>query len=384
MFFKILIMAFKGNNKVDSYIAFAIASSPILSLIQLLLIHVFQYPEEESTKIRVLLVVVTMLPAIIICFLRRPKLFLCTYIVIIFIMGLTAFIFPENSQYVVEEGLRFFLPTVVPSALCLLCLPSIDVFERMMLKLSWVAFFLLLYFTYSLINGKVLFFTYDMSLSYSALIPAAVLYSQKKVLPYIASFFIFIFIFSLGARGPAVVFLVFIFYDLLANNRKAIIPILIIVFFFISFISLFSDYLESLGFTSRTLKMLLDGEITQDSGRGNLRSLIYKKLNNSPLWGLGLWGDRPIIGAYCHNFFLEMCVDFGYLFGPIIILLFICWLLLLYFKSSKESKKIMMKYVCTIFLPLQLSSSYLSSYSFGMLIGVLLLIHRESFKSKVL
>lgn len=76
---------------------------------------------------------------------------------------------------------------------------------------------------------------------------------------------------------------------------------------------------------SRNFRLLLEGELTYDSGRMPIYRACLKAILDHPLLGKGVGGDRTIFpsGAYAHNIILELCVSLGLVAG----ILVFAWLL---------------------------------------------------------
>ena len=84
-------------------------------------------------------------------------------------------------------------------------------------------------------------------------------------------------------------------------------------------VSALMNWLGVHGFSSRTLQMLLSGEVAVDSSRMNIWNKCWEAITqHSILYGYGAYGDRSILWGgqyYAHNLILEVLLDFGVLFG---------------------------------------------------------------------
>lgn len=367
-----------SKNRLDKYLAFAIASNSLLALLQSTFLHVFKIPMEITTDFRILLTACLMLPAIIVSFLRRPTLFFYTYTVAFFVMIIHSIAFPDNAAYIYSDGFKFFLPTVLPSLLCLMTLSSIEELEKAMTYISWCSFMLVIIYAIAYLKGYVNFSGYDMSLSYSLLLPSVFLYSQRKVYTYFATLLIFVFIVALGSRGAAVFILIYVLLDTIFYNRKMLFPLFCFAVLLIAAIPLLTIILDAYGISSRTLSMLADDNITNLTSRDSLYEGSKILILKNPITGIGLWGDRPIFGIYCHNLFLEILLNFGAIIGGILIVLLISYVIITYFTSLKQNKIIILKYACALILPLMISDSYLTSNNLFMFLGVLFLIRKNN------
>ena len=92
-----------------------------------------------------------------------------------------------------------------------------------------------------------------------------------------------------------------------------------------------------------------------------------------PLVGLGLAGDRLLVGGYVHNFFIEVLAHFGVVMGSILLV----WFMVRLIMSVKNNTKHIHKYEMIIIwialglAPLMVSSSYLININFWILLGLM-------------
>ncbi|MDO5018426.1 MAG: O-antigen ligase family protein [Lagierella massiliensis] len=168
-------------------------------------------------------------------------------------------------------------------------------------------------------------FGYDMA--FIVIFLLASYFYDKKLYKIIMSIPCIILIILQGSRGAFLCILSAIVLLTLynADTKKAKIGTLIFgtIIFFMTYLLLIDNDLKqilysklnSLGFQSRTIDMIISGEVFEDSGREVIYDLIKVKLNKNP-WGFGAYGDRPIVGpyfywGYSHNIFYEMAANFG-------------------------------------------------------------------------
>ena len=364
--------------KADSYIVTAVLIQSLLVLVQQLMISVFQIPEESTTVYRILMTAIPLSLAIIISFYRKWLMFISVYVIASMVLLYNVLVFPQNESFLQYDSLRFLLPVVIPSALCLMCVSRIETVEKVLYKISWIAVMLMLYYVWSLLSGKFVFIGYDMSLSYGLLLPTISLYSRKKWYSICAAFFLFIIIVVLGSRGAAFVFVLYLCYDIFQTNKQLIFPIIVIAGVCMLSLPLFLEWLEGYGLHSRTLELLLSNNINYSSGRDYLAEKISKVFWDSPITGIGLWGDRYILGTYCHNILLELYLNWGIIIATILLLFFFYKLLYVYVHSDINNKNMLVKYFMGMVLPLMFSGSYLISYDFGAFFGILVLINKDN------
>lgn len=363
----------------DILISFAVLIQPTLILLQTVLIAVFSMEAEATTTYRVVLTAVPMTVSILIAAKRRLGLFIVGYFVAIIIMLLHTIIFPINSEYIWGQGLRFFLPVVLPSLLCLLCVRSYEVFEKVLYRVSWLSALVTVFYIISFLRGAFVFSSYNMSFSYACLLPMVSLYLHKKPWDLAVVAVMYLSVLAIGSRGAALYFLLFIVMDLFQNKSKWRWIVLSMMIAFVLFLPFLGNIFESMGISSRTLNMYLNGDLTNDSGRGNIQQYFWNKLWRNPLFGIGVWGDRTLDGtAYCHNVLLEICLDFGLLLGPILLLWLTIKFIKVYFETSKRKRNQLLGYFSALILPLMTSGSYLISNELALFIGICFLVHKDN------
>lgn len=239
---------------------------------------------------------------------------------------------------------------------------------------------------------------YSMQFSYYTLSSAVLCYllGHKKHI-YMLLFFLFIISDLLfGSRGCFLCFTIAIFlYQILFHNSGRRVIVLSI---FISILSilifnyrLMAQTLLGVFPNSRALIYLSVGDIHM-SGREKYYVNIWEAIKESQFYPHGLYSDRffmanfhgrysmeDIYGSYAHNILLEVLYQFGWI-----------GFFVLYFMMSKliESYKMIKKdnddmkflwIIATSFCVGQLlvSASYLTSVSFGLLVGVLMLASKR-------
>jgi len=95
--------------------------------------------------------------------------------------------------------------------------------------------------------------------------------------------------------------------------------------------------------------------------------------------GWGLAGEVSILGAYSHNFFIEIMISSGVILGSIIIMIYIYHLIKNIQLSNKESRLLIIFWFSIGFIPLLVSGTYLTSIQFWVLLG---LIINKNFKKE--
>lgn len=90
---------------------------------------------------------------------------------------------------------------------------------------------------------------------------------------------------------------------------------------------------------SRTLKSLVEGDLTNDNGRDRIYEILRSSLEKAGLFrGYGVYGDRYLLDAtfYSHSLIYEILISFGIFFGVILLLLMFSALLCAFIKFRKK------------------------------------------------
>ena len=360
---------------------FAVLSQSVFGLLQIMMVDLFHFPEEAANRFRVYIVAITMGYAIVYGLIKIPKRFLIAYSGTFIVLLLTVLLFPQNQEFLESEAIKFTLPLVLPSFLCLTCVGDFDRVENLFYKVSWVSFGLAVIYAYQIFTGGYVFNNYSMSFSFSLLLPTLVLYTKNNVFAKMAALFLFVEIVFLGSRSAAVVIVIYIILESLFHNRKYILPVALLAIAAVAYLSYISVFFESYGIESRTLMLMQsdEGLIGHMSHRDEIYDLCKAKLMQNPVLGVGLYGDRLFLnGSTSHNFILEVLLNFGVLIGGAFILCLIIYLFKTYKKATRENRIYFVRYFCAVMIPLMVSGSYLKDYNLGLFLGICFLLNRQN------
>ncbi len=181
-----------------------------------------------------------------------------------------------------------------------------------------------------------------------------------------------------GSRGPLLNIAIFLaIYILLTTSetKNKIIYFSLIVIctlvFLMSYRIILStavNILETFNLPSRTIMKLLEGSISEDSGRNVIWSAAINMIKENP-FGYGAMGARHVIYqihivGHPHNFFLEILIDYGVIFGVAIILILFLGAVRIFFDKNIGE----WRYVFLIFFAYacQLLTSYTYWHSMGL------------------
>lgn len=191
-----------------------------------------------------------------------------------------------------------------------------------------------------------------------------------------------------GSRGTVLCIMAYLLLYAITNMKKNIILIVILTIMavgaFYNYDKIIDGTIEMLAnynIYSRTLAKLQKGEIADDTGRGKIKEVAIENLENKPLLGLGLGVERIYINkeinnmnrdmssCYPHNLIVEILVQYGYIVGGIIITYLSYLLLETIIKGNKVERDFVIIFFSMEIVRLFLSSSYISSPLFFLLLG---------------
>lgn len=293
---------------------------------------------------------------------------------------------------VISQGIEFIKFGLIPLYLSLNKF-DYDSFISYWYKFSIVNFIVLVFYIPSVINNKVNYMVFGVSLVYSFVGVIAYFYFKNKfkILNLIIAITILALIFIFGNRSSLLICIsIWIFIKLyrIKDNLKKI-----FILFFITIISIslyiniydilksINMFLQNLGIKSYSISkyiMAIDkGLIESASGRNNLVNLSVDIIKNNPFKVHGLKYFTYSTGEiYPHNLILDLSITFG-LLGCIFI---ICWLIYLIFKvryiKNINFKILLCEIIILEFLWLFLSGTFMEESLFWIIIGILIQIKK--------
>lgn len=304
-------------------------------------------------------------------FKRKLKIAIAIYSFILSLFVLSFFMDNNNFEYVMTEGARFTLPICIPIFLSMISIYDKEILKRTSILISYLCAAIGIIYTVLFSTGNLPMIEnyYNMSFGYALLLPTLFLiyYGKNKVL-------IFLLILSItiaGSRGPLVPIFIFIIYRICAcSSFKKIILIFVCSTIAVIFIfPLLVNVLDILEINSRTIFLFLDGSIDSDSGRENIYKIVEDSIFQRPFLGYGLFADRVITGAYCHNIILEMFLNFGIFIPSALFMIFAILIFLVLPQMDKEEKGMLFLYFFSSIMPLMVSGSYITDFRLPLLFG---------------
>lgn len=295
-------------------------------------------------------------------------------------------VFPINTAYLNDVFLDIIL-ICLPCFIYSISITNSKVMELITQKAGMIIYAVAISLGLLIFIGKVSIESYSMSLSYYLLLPTIIYlrlhFETYRVKYLILSALSVLLIFAIGSRGAIMCLGVYIIFYYLINMKKMTlrrlifhIAALLLTFIFIVFyrdILLFVyNALESQGIQSRSIILFLEGGIYL-SGREEIYAKIMEQIMLNPFFGIGIAGDRVYLnGLYSHNIFLEIILEFGLIFGTVIILLLGFLIVKSLFSKNKKAANHVLVWFSVGFVPLIVSSSYLTYFEFWIFLGVAL------------
>lgn len=314
---------------------------------------------------------------------RQIIFFVMTYIAAILIYCANWFLFPDNGTLLMDNFFALFF-TCFPCFIYSYSIVDLKLFEKVFKYSSYAIFLIGMIRGISILNGAAIFEKYSMSFGYYMLMPN--IYFLKKFLNKLNIFdglmalFSTLIILSLGSRGPIMCIIAYVTMFTILNIQKrtkrsmikTLVTLVGIGIFTINIDKLLlalAFFLEKYEIDSRSIRLFTMDKINL-SGREDIFSTIYEKITNNP-FGKGLFSDRFFAETYAHNIFLEMLIEWGIIVGSIIIILIVVLIIKGVFNKNKDYANLVIQWVAIGFVPLLVSSSYLTSFNFWILLGIL-------------
>lgn len=261
------------------------------------------------------------------------------------------------------------------------------------------------------IGSKEISLEDNMEFAYKVLPSVLVILSrlftdQKKKLAIVFSLVGTIFLLLQGTRGPLLCLAIFVCLMLYKKYGPGklffsigIIVLISAVILSSQFVKLklveLSNKIDSSGYSSRFITMMIEGDLSDNNGRDAIKDTLLENIKENPFAIRGMFADRQATrglidreyntsyenGTYAHSFWIEMIYDWGVFLGGVILLIVFLTVWNFIRRSDKADAYICMLFVCTGFVHLFLSGSYLQSAEFFFLIGLALNYRRANAKT---
>lgn len=328
------------------------------------------------------------------CFYRtririRKKSFYIILASFVFFLGTYLLNYELFTYRYIIPGLQTFLVYCLPLLIFVPLLYDVDElinkFYRASYFMSIVALvtFMLIIFGLETIRG------YSMSYGLNTMISTIFLFSnafkENNFRDYILAGSCTATIFILGSRWPLLCISAFIVYGLImkvfASKKHGFLLIVLVSILCLVYINHTkilietNTFLNRFGFTSRTINMALNENVTYDSGRTQIHRELFLKLGESPLLGYGAFGGVVALGGESpHSLLLDIWANFGYIVGSII-LIYSIYMTIKCFWINRESSygELIAIYACMVWPKAAIGGSFWSLEPYWMLTSLFLL-----------
>jgi hypothetical protein len=301
-------------------------------------------------------------------------------------------LFPENGKYLADQFFLPFFSTGLPLYIITLGLKNSEHLYKSLRISSIVS--IISAFIFVILQSRGEYNIEYMSFSYGVTLPVMLIlifaFEEKNILNFIFGFVGIIIILLVGARGPMVgiitgaFFYYMIKFKINAKNVALLCLILgsisILLLNFDSVLNSLNDFLVSKNLSSRTIELITKNQIEQTSGRNSLYHIAFLNIPNL-IVGTGMMGDRVLLkGAYVHNFFLEIWLEYGLILGSIFISILIYYLTRSLFSAKKGILYFLFfsLFFTTGFMKLQFSFSYTLEPTFYMMLALIIKMNTKS------
>lgn len=364
------------NNKIDYLLSVTALLQPVLTLLQLFLMDAMHMDPEAANRVRVMSTAFPILLSIIFVFRRNFKLAVVTFLIVVLVLFITVLVYPSRWAYMSNDVLKFTLPVIIPIGLCIASVKNFAVFAKSMQYVSLFAATIGLFYAAVYLSGGFFIDSYSMTFSYALLFPTFIMITKKSWIWKSIAVILMIEMLAIGSRGAIMLSITYwlftMFWGKLSFIKIVMYTIILYVAYFLFFetiINALANLFESVGINSRTLRLLVNDElVSHDSGRDFIYQQTWRLIDQKPLFGNGVWADREFLDMYCHNVFLELLLDFGYVGTGLILIVFGIKQFKI-FKKIPMGHKTMYLMMFGILCPLFVSSSYLTSFNVGMFLG---------------
>lgn len=364
-----------------------LCSAIFLQILLLTVRQSFLFIAPGSTIIRLFFIFCSGVPVLFslpIIIKEKPYSFVMLYLITICSSLFSILFHYYTTEFIIAHFFELYL-MCLPTFLCMLSLSDFRALYKYGKTYSLLIFFASIFYLFCNMRlGRNLAdkINYNMSLGYKMLLPAILFFYyyliEKNFLYLVCSLLTTFIILVLGSRGPVACFGFFVIFSTLIKKKdtkekiKVVLFVLFVAcsFFFLNDIAdFFISFFEKNGINARSLKYLKGGAFfSNESGRDVLRHIGFIGFMDNFYFGMGLFGDRLLNnGMYIHNFALEILIQFGFIVGSFLLVVFFSFLALRLIKSS--NRLYLLALLSFGFIHLFLSASYLQDPAFYIFMG---------------
>ncbi|MBO6140209.1 MAG: O-antigen ligase family protein [Ruminococcus sp.] len=325
---------------------------------------------------------------------------------VIFFLFLIKFVYDESVDVWLERDYGVSYALLMGGVFAYAVIRLQKNVESMIFGLKVAAFILAIYYAYmSLEPIQVGYWTYTqfghirhspshMSWSYGVLLVISIfaiyVVDENKIFMIVPIIIGFIGILLYGSRGTIMSFIigllvVVLFYEKKKITGKKAFWLTVIVSLALFFTSstgleLLQNILDEYNLRSRFITSVINamgGETFENESTGRLRIWTHAldMINEQP-FGYGVFGQRNSIynlgikWGYAHEFFLDILLEFGVVFGMVLIILFIRMILKFFSKVTNSHERIVFIVFLTVSCELLVSGSFWIHYGIWSLMAL--------------
>ena len=290
----------------------------------------------------------------------------------------------------VRSGLQFFVAYCIPLIIFVPLLTGADSLLNGFYQASYfMALVALVTFVLILLGARTVQ-GYSMSYGANTMVPTIFLFSkafrEDSFKDYVLAGACTVAVFVLGSRWPLICIGVFVIYGftqkMLEKEKRRIAAIGLMAAIFLLIVTSYTEIttglsiiLDRFGLNSRTISLLLSGNIAYDSGRLRIHQQTVLKLSKSPLLGYGAFGGVTALGGESpHSLFLDTWANFGYFAGSVVLFYSIYMTITRFWINRGSSYGEMVAiYACMVWPRASIGGSFWTMEPYWMLISLFLL-----------
>ncbi|PAT01096.1 hypothetical protein CI105_08175 [Candidatus Izimaplasma bacterium ZiA1] len=225
---------------------------------------------------------------------------------------------------------------------------------------------------------------YSMSFGKTAIVPTIFFISKwfkdHKMIDLLIVLILLVTIIVFASRFPILIIGVFLVIKFVfGSGKERWLKIFIIIFFgliilmFLKDIAInFNNFLSLFDIDSRTLRYIINNNLTYDSGRELIHSSLTGYINNKPVFGYGIGSSYVLLdNGLAHGFYYDVISSFGYVFGFLFLFIFSIITIISFIKTSSRYTKELILIFGVRFLPIiTIQGSLLASAEFWIIIAI--------------
>ena len=245
--------------------------------------------------------------------------------------------------------------------------------------------------------GQEVQLSYNLNFGYWVLVPAVVallllLFSKHKIISFTVLLASAYMILDSGSRGTLLCLgaaaVIALIYWLRSYPRgtaaKTAIGIIAVTgaVLLIAVLVLGPLFIDASQISNRTLRMLLSGQISDSNGRDRLWETSRGMIADGGLLGYGFYGDRNELGkiisyGYPHNIVLEMLIEFGPIFGTLILALLAVLIIKMMVNCRDMTWNALLILTLSCSVKLFMSDSFWYYWAFWAMLGVIFMWRKQ-------